>query len=335
MKKIIAMLLTLSMLVACAACGGKDDTTQTSSQAAESTEAATSTEEATESEAVESTEESQAASDSTVTYFSVSYGETFDNVASLSAYDDYAGGAYVEYLGAERKITTMDLSVLEGITAELANSGLLELAGQDVYEDGEASASLSVEYADGTSVTAAFYGTIPQEFIDGFTAMDAYFQTMLADVPVYVPEPMVMGEVNEAVLTELKGILNESGIDPLDSIGITDVPMDEYFGFTLGLTNSEGIVNGTNCTSMIMSVAYSIAIVTVEDAANIPAVAEDFASNLDWQKWVCVFPTDALIAQKDNMVLCLMGSDEMYAQSASAIEAAGWTTIQTIANPDM
>lgn len=329
MKKIIAMLLTLSMLVACAACGGKDDTTQTSSQVAESTEAAT------ESEAVESTEESQVVGDSTVTFFSVSYGEDYENVASLMAYDDYEGGVHVEYLGAERKVTTLDVSVLEGITAELANSGLVELNGQDVYEDGEANASLYIEYADGNAISASFAGTIPQEFIDGFNTMDAYFQTMLADIPVYVPEPVVMGEVNETVLTELGGILNESGLDPLDSIGITDVPMDEYFGFTLGLTNSEGIVNGTNCTSMIRSVAYSIAIVTVEDAANIPAVAEDFASNLDWQKWVCVFPTDALIAQKDNMVLCLMGSDEMYAQSARAIEAAGWTTIQTITNPDM
>ncbi len=335
MKKIIAMLMTLSMLVACAACGGKDDTTQTTSQAVESTEEITTTESATESELAESTAGTLDLGDSTVTYFTLTYGENYDDVNSLSAYDDYAGGVSVEYLGAERKSTTMEPSVLEGITEAVAASGLLDLNGQDVFEEGEASGTLSIEYSNGTFVTANFYGTVPQEFIDGFTAMDTHFQTMLADVPVYVPEPVIMGDVNAEALAELEAILDNAGIEPLDSIGITDIPMDEYFAFAAGLSKADGIVNGTNCASMMMTTAYSMVIVTVEDAANIPAVAEDFVNSLDWHKWVCVMPSNAMTAQKGNMVMCLIGADAMYEQSASAVEAAGWTTIQTLTNPDL
>lgn len=52
-------------------------------------------------------------------------------------------------------------------------------------------------------------------------------------------------------------------------------------------------------------------------------------------KWVCVIPSNALIAENGNMVLCLMGSDTMYSQTAEAIEAAGWSNIATFDNPDM
>ncbi len=334
MKKIIAMLMTLSLLVTCAACGGKDDTAQSETETAGST--AASTEESTQADTEGESDGSQAVSDSTMISFNLSYGENYDNMTMISAFEDYnTGNLYVEYAGAERKVTDMDKSVMEEIAAELEKSGLAALNGQNVYEDGEANAYFSAEYADGSVVTASYSGTIAQEFIDGFNAMDTYFQELLADVPVYVPEPMIIGEVDETVLAELQGILKESGIEPLDSLAITDVPMDEYFTFSLGLNSSEGILNGTTAASMNMSVAYSIAVVTVEDAANITAVAEDFESSMNWQKWVCVMPSNALIAQKDNMVLCLMGAEGMYDQTASAIEAAGWTTIQALTNPDM
>ena len=62
-------------------------------------------------------------------------------------------------------------------------------------------------------------------------------------------------------------------------------------------------------------------------------VAADFEANLDWTKWVCVAPSDAMTAVKDNMVLCLMAADANYTQTAAGITAAGWTTVNTLTNP--
>jgi len=86
---------------------------------------------------------------------------------------------------------------------------------------------------------------------------------------------------------------------------------------------------------MMMTTAYSLVIVTLEDAANAETVCSNFESQLDWLKWVCVAPSDALIAQKDNMVLCLMAYDDLYVQTANGIEAAGWSTMKTLNNPNM
>ena len=65
------------------------------------------------------------------------------------------------------------------------------------------------------------------------------------------------------------------------------------------------------------------------------AVCEDFETTMDWRKWVCVVPSNAMIATKDNMVLCLMGSDQIYTLTAPSIEATGWNVYVTLGNPDM
>ena len=44
-------------------------------------------------------------------------------------------------------------------------------------------------------------------------------------------------------------------------------------------------------------------------------------------------PTNALIATKGNMVLCLIGEGEMYSVTATGVEAVGWTVVKSIDNP--
>jgi hypothetical protein len=51
-------------------------------------------------------------------------------------------------------------------------------------------------------------------------------------------------------------------------------------------------------------------------------------------KWVCVAPTDALVAVKDNMVLCLIGADQLFELTSAGVEAAGWTVVETLENPN-
>ncbi|MBQ8637676.1 MAG: hypothetical protein IJ468_00745 [Lachnospiraceae bacterium] len=274
--------------------------------------------------------------DGAITYLSLNLtAEDGTTTTYMSAYDDEMGSVYVELAGDERKMGNIDGSAMDTIAAEFLASGLAELDGQSVYEEGMAYASMYVEYADGTYMNADYSGVIAEEFINGYEAMENCFVALTEELPVYVPEPVVIGEINADALAAIEEVLYASEIPNLDALAISDVPMDEYFGATVGLTSTDGITSATSCAPMMMATAYSFVVVTVEDTGDIAAVRADFEANLDWNKWVCVSASDAMIAQKDNMVLCVMGSDGWYEQTAAAIEAAGWAEIKTLDNPDM
>ena len=74
-------------------------------------------------------------------------------------------------------------------------------------------------------------------------------------------------------------------------------------------------------------------IAPLEDGADAQAVRVDVIANLDWQKWVCGMPTGALGAQKGNMVLCLMGADNMYQKTVQAITDCGGENLEAIDCP--
>ena len=101
---------------------------------------------------------------------------------------------------------------------------------------------------------------------------------------------------------------------------------------TLGLSTDTGIADAAQCAPMMMTTAYSLSVVTLEEGADAEAVCADFAANVDWQKWVCVMPTNALVAVKDNMVLCLVADGDLYTMTAAGIESAGWTVVETLEN---
>ena len=270
-----------------------------------------------------------------VTFFSLSLGENFDSIKSMTVFSNEDGTVYVEYVGEEKKVANLDESIFHGITTAFLESGLAALNGQDVYEEGDANASMYIDFADGTSAMVGYSGKIPEAYAQGYAVMDDYFKTLMADVPVYVPQPQVMGDVEPALLDAVNQILNGTGIENLDSFSISQLPLDDTFNFAAGLSGTEGIVNAVSCAPMMMTTAYSLVIVTLDDAAKAEAVAGDFESNLDWRKWVCVAPSNALLAQKDNMVLCLMAGGDLFGQTQRGMEAAGWTITKTLENPDM
>jgi len=270
-----------------------------------------------------------------VTYFSVSYGESFENAANLMlSAGEVEGKASVFYVNDVEKRGDIDASAFADVTAALASSGLVALNGTSEYADGAAYASMYVELADGSVLTCDYSGNVAQEFIDGFNKMVTCFQTLTADLEVYVPQAQVAEDVDAAVKEEVVAILN--GVPGVDSVMVQNVPLDmdaEQFGYMMGLSGAEGLTNATNCAAMMMTTPYSLNVATVADAANVSAVAADFESKIDWQKWVCVVPTNALIATKGNMVLCLIGEGEMYSVTATGVEAAGWTVVKSIDNP--
>lgn len=321
LKKILGLLLTLVLVLSLAACGegAPDDTTAPTESTSEVTE-------------------SIGTSDAVVgdiTEFSLTKGNASGSSRYMSAYQNEDGSVHVEYAGDERKVGDLDGSVLEQLASELEASGLIALNGRSEYNDGAAYGSVFIAYSDGTYTTADFSGIIPQDFTDGYQAMDAYFKTLTADLPVYVPQAQVFGEVNGDALAAVQEILNTSGMEGQDGLTISDIMMDEYFAFTAGLSTDDGIDSGTICTPMMNVTPYSLVIVTLESEGDAKTVRDDFEASLDWGKWVCVNPTNALIAQKGNMVLCLMGADTMYTQTAAAINSCGWENVVTFDNPNL
>ena len=93
------------------------------------------------------------------------------------------------------------------------------------------------------------------------------------------------------------------------------------------------LVKGLGPVLQIAATPYSMVIATLDDGMDVQTVRHDFLNNLDWQKWVCVMPTGALIAQKGNMVLCLMGADALFAQTVQAVTDCGWENLESVDSP--
>jgi hypothetical protein len=316
----ICLVLTLVLAFSLTACVGNNG-----GETTESTTTPTTT-------APETT--APVASGSAMGFITLSYGENFDSVINIMAYTNDDGTATIDYQGEIRKSGNVDSTIFADLTDAFAASGLVELNGTEEYNEGEASGSVYVSYTDDSFVSVNYGGTVPQTFVDAYKALDAKVAELIAELPEYIPEAQVMGNVDETVLNEIKNVITSTSI-PQDTLVISEILMDDTFAFTSGLSSSEGITNGASCSSMMLTTAYSLVVVTVEDAANIAAVRADFETSMDWQKWVCVRPSNALIAQKDNMVICLMASDVLYTETEAAINAAGWTEVTTLTNPEL
>ena len=329
MKKILSLLLVAALALSMVACGNTntpDTTPSTQPSTTPTTEPTTepSTEPGTEP-VVEGKE---------IYMLNLAMGENYASLTTVTVYNDDMGGCYIEISGAYRKVATLDVAVLADIAKALNESGLLALAGAEEYGETETTATMSVVYPDWSSDDAYYMGVaIPEAFTTAFNTFYAYMETLLADVPVYVPQAMVMEGIDETLQTEMLAVLNNANIPNLDQmmVGPVDVA-DEYFGFSTGLSSAEGITAAANCSAMMITTAYSLVCVK---AADVNAVAADFQANLDWMKWVCVQPTNAAIATKGDMVICLMGADALYTGTAAALTANGWTMVAELANPGM
>ena len=269
--------------------------------------------------------------ESNMTSFSLNWSMDATNMYQIVVYE-IEGEYFIQYWGDIRKEAQLSTDDVEGIKNAFATSGLHTHNGAEEYVEGEAMASLFVSFDDETMYTANYSGVLPETFVYGCNAIDAYVQQLLADVPEYVPMPTIADDVDADHKAALLEILSNSGLQNLDNVAAMNAQQD--LAITLGLTSDEGITAGTACSFMITGgTPFYISLVTVEDAANIEAVRADFEANINWEKGVCVIATDALIAHKDNLVILLLSSDEMYSKTAASIEAAGWMDIETFQNP--
>ena len=318
-KKLCCILLAVILLCGCTAAKPGNQTTAPVETSAPATEAATLP--------------TYGETENPVTYFSLSMGEDYENILRMDVFYNEDGSVHLEYVSAEKKVGEFDANIMHGIAAAFAESGLAALNGQDVYGEGEANASMYVEFADSTMVAVGYSGDIPEAFIQGYEKMDAFFGALTSHLPVYVPQPMVLGEVEEALLNPVLEIMNNSDIEQLDAYTVSQIAKDDNFAYAAGLSTAEGIAGAVSCAPMMMTSAYSLVIVKLEDTAMAESVCGDFENNLDWLKWVCVAPDQAMIAVKDDMVLCLMATEQVFGDTVTGIVAAGWTAVKTLERP--
>lgn len=326
MKKIICLALSLLMLLSLAACGNQAEPENT-----------TTAEETTQETTGETTQDTTPAEPTEVTssFYMDLKPTAEDEMVYLLANVDENGNAYLEYNTASGcKKGNVDNVALEQLASAYRMSALAQLTGE-VYDDGEACGSYSITIGE-EYFSYSYYGPfVPEEFTSAFADMEALFMQLMTAVPEYVPTMLVEEGVNEEHLAQINEIMNNSGYEALDSITVTNVPEGENFSYMAGLSGSDGIEACTSVTHMMMTTPYSLVVVTLSDGTDAQTVIDDFKKSIDWGKWVCVNPSSAIIATKDNMVLCLIGLDELYTGTASAVETTGWTVEQTLKNPNL
>ena len=320
MKRILAFVIAAVLVFSFAACGSQSKPASSASDIIENTQPTTEPEVVLPEVTV----------DNPANYVEVSLTGEDGSYCYLIAFTDENGETYVEYVGEFKKVGTLDASAIHGITAALESAGFKAFDGQNVYEDGLAAASMYVSYADESYMGAGFGGNIPLEFLESYTVLEEYFKNLTASLPVYVPQPLVDGEVDEAVLAEVLEIVAASGIENADAYIISNVIMDEYFGVSMGLENTDGVVSGTLLSAMMMTNPFSLAVAKLDASADADAIAKDFMANVDFFKWVCVTADDALVAVKGDMVLCLVADAAGYELFANAIQQSGWTVADNL-----
>ena len=320
MKKILALLLAMVMLLSFAACGEiekTEDPTKAPTEAPTEPEE-TPTEPAKEVKPVVS---------------------IIMNLNSASLYaEDLGDGtvvfSYVTETGYQAGM--LDTSVMAIISEALAATEYEALELPEVEEDWMGAASLMVSFGEEDFFSYELYHSeIPEDFQAVYTAMEACFAELAKLLPE--PEVQVEGEIAENDRAAIDGILENLELwTSADQFMIQSVPAsDEAFAWVVGLPSADGVVSGLKFGSLNMSVPYSLQLVTAEDAA---AIAKVYEENIDWRVFGCVFPTHALIATKDNQALLLLAADDEFVQAysltAAAIEAAGWTVYSVTENPD-
>ena len=106
------------------------------------------------------------------------------------------------------------------------------------------------------------------------------------------------------------------GLMPID---LTDTSEDGLWMITnsTGLQNAEKINEIAVYEPMMGSLAFSMVLVRVNDAAEAQTVAQEMSDNIDTRKWICVEANDKIVVGCGDVVMLIMldNTNGMTAQS--------------------
>lgn len=278
------------------------------------------------------------ASKNPIKSFSASYGETMDDTVYVNIFPAETEGKFMlDYTSADKmERGTIDESLLNTLTELYAKSDLASLNEKNEYGDGDASASMSLEFADGSMFSCAFGGEIPEQFVTGYKAMEEAILSAMETMEPYRVEVPFDEAVNADAKAELEALFAHLSNQALENTMATNLPSDdENYIYSAGIEANADIASTTVVQNMMGTIPHSMILFQLNDGADAAALQNTLMEKADWRKWVCVSPDVALTASKGNNVLFVMTLSDINAELTPALEAEGWTINATAENPDL
>ena len=169
-------------------------------------------------------------------------------------------------------------------------------------------------------------GTQAPETTEGTEPVDTE-PVQTGDVEVEVDPSEDLGEVE---LSELEKTVNAiieknpvefmGGLMPVD---LTDKSEDGLWAiksFT-GLENADKINEIAVYEPMMGSMAFSLVLVRVNDAAEAQAVGQEMSDNIDTRKWICVEANEKIVVGSGDVVMLIMLNSEIGLTAQSFVDA--------------
>lgn len=125
----------------------------------------------------------------------------------------------------------------------------------------------------------------------------------------------IAGKIIEKNPVEFMG-----GFMPVD---LTDTSEEGLWAVTnnTGLQSAEGLTDIAVYEPMMGSMAFSMVLVRVSDAANAKTVGETMKNNIDTRKWVCVAADELLVAGYSDTVMLIMLDSSLGLTAQSFVDA--------------
>lgn len=124
----------------------------------------------------------------------------------------------------------------------------------------------------------------------------------------------------EAMINEIIAIQPVEFMAATTNLDLTDTSENAAFqlkGFT-GLDDASMLKEVSTYESMIGSIAFSMVLVRVNDAANAKTVGEKMKDGIDPRKWICVEADDLQVVGCGDVVMLIMVSSAMEGMTSQA-----------------
>ena len=121
-------------------------------------------------------------------------------------------------------------------------------------------------------------------------------------------------------VVEIQPVEFMGGTMPID---LADTSEDGLWNikYNTGLDNADSITDAAVFGPMMGSIAFSMVLVRVTDAANAQAVAEEMKNNIDTRKWICVEADDLQVVSYGDVVMLIMVASDSGMTSQSFVDA--------------
>ena len=130
-----------------------------------------------------------------------------------------------------------------------------------------------------------------------------------ASVPTTNPQLPPSGYLEELVseIYENSSEINMALMPPME-INLDDSDEISYY---LGVSSAESIDRAVYSEPMIGAIAYSLCLVEVKDGADVDGLKKEILENIKCNKWLMVSSEKALVASFENIIILVLGTDEM------------------------